>query len=135
MFSKEKILKILSGVIHPGTGKDIVTLGMVSEVTSSDKGISILLTPEKSNDPFLSSVRSTIVKTLKDTLGQDAVINEIKIEPKVVVGKHVEKPREQLLSILLFLLAGKVIVSDCLMLMFLAHLFPRCSMRRSTGQR
>jgi metal-sulfur cluster biosynthetic enzyme len=70
MFSKDNILKILTGVIHPGSGKDIVTLGMVSEVTTSEKGISILLTPEKSNDPFLSSLRSTIVKTLKDALGQ-----------------------------------------------------------------
>jgi ATP-binding protein involved in chromosome partitioning len=96
MFSKDQILKILSGVVHPGTGKDIVSLGMVSEVTSSDNGISILLTPEKSNDPFLSSLRSTIVKVLKDTLGQDAVINEIKIEPKVIVGKHTEKPRDVL---------------------------------------
>ena len=96
MFSKDNILKILSGVIHPGTGKDIVTLGMVSEVSSSDKGISILLTPEKSNDPFLSSVRSSIVKSLKDALGQDAVINDIRIEPKVVVGKHAAKQREVL---------------------------------------
>ena len=95
-FSKDKIIKILSGVIHPGTGKDIVTLGMVSEVISSEKGISVVLTPEKSNDPFLNSVRSTVVKTLKETLGQDAVINEIRIEPKVIVGKQTEKPREVL---------------------------------------
>ena len=96
MFSKDKILKILTTVIHPGTGKDIVTLGMVSEVISSDKGISILLTPEKSNDPFLTSIRSTIVKSLKENLGQDAIINDIKIEPKVVVGKKAEKQREVL---------------------------------------
>lgn len=96
MFSNDKILKILSTVIHPGTGKDIVTIGMVSEVTSSDKGISILLTPDKSNDPFLSSVKSTIVKTLKDVLGQDAVIHDIKIEPKIIVGKHAKKTGEVL---------------------------------------
>ncbi len=94
MFPKDKILEILSAVIHPGTGKDIVSLGMVQDVISDSNGISMVLTPEKSNDPFMSSVRSTIVKQLKETLGQDAVINEIKIEPKVVVGKHVEKPRE-----------------------------------------
>ena len=94
MFSKGKILEILAEVIHPGTGKDIVSLGMVKDLKSDSKGISMVLTPEKSNDPFISSVRSTIVKILKDKLGQDAVINEIKIEPKVVVGKHVEKPRE-----------------------------------------
>lgn len=96
MFSKEKILEILSTVVHPGTGKDLVTLGMVSKVTSDDKGISMALTPEKSNDPFISSIRSTIVKSLKDGLGQDAVINEIRIEPRVIVGKRAEKPREVL---------------------------------------
>jgi ATP-binding protein involved in chromosome partitioning len=96
MFSREKITEVLSKVVHPGTGKDLVSMGIVADVSSSDKGISILLTPEKSNDPFISSVRSTIVKAIKESLGQDAVINEIKIEPKVVVGKHAEKPREVL---------------------------------------
>ena len=96
MFPKKKILEILASVIHPGTGKDIVSLGMVSDLKSDDNGISLVLTPEKSNDPFISSVRSTIVKTLKESLGQNAVINDIKIEPKVVVGKHAEKPREVL---------------------------------------
>jgi len=96
VLSKDNILKILSGLIHPGTGKDIVTLGMVSEVILSDEGISVVLTPGKSNDPFLSSLRSTIVKTLKEALGQDAVIKEIRIEPKVIVGRHAEKPRELL---------------------------------------
>jgi len=69
---------------------------MVSEVNSDKNGILIVLTPEKSNDPFISSVRSTIVKSLKETLGQDAVIKEIRIEPKIIVGRHVEKPREVL---------------------------------------
>lgn len=96
MFAKDKILEILSTIIHPGTGKDIVSLGLISDLKSDAGGISMVLTPEKSNDPFISSVRSTIVKTLKDSLGQDAVINEIKIEPKVIVGKHAEKPREVL---------------------------------------
>jgi ATP-binding protein involved in chromosome partitioning len=94
MFSKEQILKALSKVIHPEKGKDIVTLGMISEVDSGDNGISIILVPEKSNDPFISSVRSTIVKTIKEVLGPDAVINEIKVQPKVIVGKQHEKQRE-----------------------------------------
>ncbi len=95
MFSKDKILTTLSSVIHPGTGKDLVTLGIVSDIKSDENGISMVLTPEKSNDPFISSVRSTIVKTLKESLGPDAFVNEIKIEPRVTVGKkHQEKPRE-----------------------------------------
>jgi len=69
---------------------------MVSDIQTGENGISLTLTPEKSNDPFISSIRSTIVRTLKDSLGPDAVINEIKVEPKVVVGKQPVKHREVL---------------------------------------
>jgi len=94
MFSEEQILKALSKIIHPEKKKDIVSLGMISEIQTGDKGISLTLTPDKSNDPFISSIRSTIVRTLKDALGPDVIINEIKVQPKVVVGKQPEKQRE-----------------------------------------
>jgi ATP-binding protein involved in chromosome partitioning len=94
MFSEDQILKSLAKIIHPEKKKDIVSLGMVSEVQTGENGISLTLTPEKSNDPFISSIKSTIVRTLKDALGPDAVINEIKVQPKVIVGKQPEKQRE-----------------------------------------
>ncbi len=94
MFSREQILKALSIVIHPEKGKDIVTLGMISEIESGENGISLTIIPEKSNDPFISSVKSTIVRTIKEVLGSDAVINEIKIKPKVIVGKQQENQRD-----------------------------------------
>lgn len=82
MYSIERINEALSGVIHPENGQDIVALGIVTEVESDENGISVTLTPSKPNDPFLSSVRSNIVRTLKAALGPDAVINEIKINHK-----------------------------------------------------
>jgi ATP-binding protein involved in chromosome partitioning len=99
MFSNDQILKALSTIIHPEKGKDIVTLGMISEINSDSNGVSLTLAPEKSNDPFISSLRSTIVKTLKDVMGSDTVIKEIKISPKVVVGKHQEKQQEVLAGV------------------------------------
>jgi ATP-binding protein involved in chromosome partitioning len=96
MFSKDQILQALSRVVHPEKKKDIVSLGMISEVESAENGISLTLTPEKSNDPFITSIKSTIVRTIKDVLGPDAVVNEIKVQPKVIVGKVHEKPREVL---------------------------------------
>lgn len=96
MLTKDQIEKALSRVIHPEKKKDIVTLGMVTEIVSDENGISLTLTPEKSNDPFITSIKSTIVRTLKEVFGPDSVINDIKVQPKVIVGKQVEKPREVL---------------------------------------
>jgi ATP-binding protein involved in chromosome partitioning len=94
MFTKDQILNALTKVIHPDKKKDIVTLGMISEIESKEIGISLTITPEKSNDPFISSIKSTIVRKLKDALGPDVIINEIKVQPKVIVGKKEEKPLE-----------------------------------------
>lgn len=93
MPTKDKIIQALARIVHPDKGKDIVALGMLTEVRTDDNGIFILLSPERSNDPFISSIKSTIVRTLKDTFGSDTVINEIKVEPKVVVGKQKEAER------------------------------------------
>ena len=90
MFSKDQIINALSRVIHPEKKKDIVTLGMITEVESVKNGISLTLTPEKSNDPFITSIKSTIVRTIKEVLGPDAIINEIKVHPKIIVGKKQE---------------------------------------------
>jgi ATP-binding protein involved in chromosome partitioning len=96
MYSKDQILKALSGVIHPDKKKDIVSMGMISEIDSGENGINITLTPEKSNDPFISSIKSTIVRTIKDVLGPNAIIKEIKVQPRVIVGKLQEKHQDVL---------------------------------------
>ena len=99
MFTKEQVLNALKKVIHPEKGKDIVALGMVSEIVSEAGGISLTITPEKSNDRFISSIKSTIVRTLKETLGQDVVVLNIEVKPKGIVGKHSEKPNDPLRGI------------------------------------
>jgi ATP-binding protein involved in chromosome partitioning len=91
MFTKDNILTALKKVVHPDKGKDIVALGMVGEIISGEKGISLVIVPEKSNDPFISSLKSTIVRTLKEVLGADTVIANIEVRPKLVVGKLKEK--------------------------------------------
>jgi ATP-binding protein involved in chromosome partitioning len=92
MFSKKQILSALGKVFHPEKKKDIVSLGLVNKIESDENGISITLVPERSNDPFISSLRSSVTKVLKEELGPDAVIKEIKVHPKIVVAKEVEKP-------------------------------------------
>jgi ATP-binding protein involved in chromosome partitioning len=94
MFSKEQVINALRDVKHPGKGEDIVSLGYVGEVFSSQSGIKIILTPEKSNDPLLSSIKSNCVRALKEHLGTDIVVESIEIKPKVVVGKNAAPKRE-----------------------------------------
>jgi ATP-binding protein involved in chromosome partitioning len=96
MFTESEILTALRKIIHPEKGKDIVTLGMVTEVTSSERGISITIAPERSNDPLITSIKSSIVKAVKETLGQDAAISEIVVKPKVITEKAEKKQDEML---------------------------------------
>jgi ATP-binding protein involved in chromosome partitioning len=99
MFTKEQVLNALRKVVHPEKGKDIVTLGMVAEIVSEAGGISLTITPEKSNDPFISSIKSTIVRTLKETLGQNVVISNISVKPHETIGKQTGKPEDPLRGI------------------------------------
>jgi len=96
MFSRDQISDALGKVIHPEKKKDIVSLGMVAEIDSDESGISLTIIPEKSNDPFLSSIKSSVVKVLKEELGPDAVIKEIRVVPKIVVGKQADKQKDVL---------------------------------------
>lgn len=82
MFSPSQIKDALKEVIHPEKNINIVDLGMVTGIESDDSGITITLTPSSPNDPFLNSIKSTIVKALKNSLGPDAVIREIILPAK-----------------------------------------------------
>lgn len=94
MFTKHQILDALKKVVHPEKAQDIVSLGMVTEINVSEEGITLTIAPEKSNDPFIASVRSSIVKTLKESLGPEVVISEIQVKPRVVIEKHEKKDNE-----------------------------------------
>lgn len=94
MYSKEVIMDALSMVIHPETKKNIVVMGLVTSVSSDEKGITVVLSPEKSNDPIINSVRSSCVKAIKDKLGAGAVIADIKVTPRIVVEKLETKKKK-----------------------------------------
>jgi len=99
MYSKEQIIAALSKVIHPEKGKDIVSLGLVSEIISDSDGISLTLTPLKSNDPFISSIKSTVARALKENLGPEVAIRDIRVVQGAEAPKHQEKERELLSGI------------------------------------
>lgn len=96
MQSREEVLKALRMVTHPEQGSDIVTLGMVGDIKVTEEGIEIVLVPEKSNDPFLSSIKSNCVRAVKEALGPDAVISSIEVKPRIVVEKMAAPKRDVL---------------------------------------
>jgi len=96
MFNREQVINALRDVKHPEKGNDIVSLGYIGEVVSSSSGIKITLTPEKSNDPMLSSIKSNCVRAIKEHLGPDAVVESIEVKPKIVIGKN-EAPKREVL--------------------------------------
>lgn len=96
MISESQILSALGTVIHPEKKQDIVALGMVSEVHSSEEGISVILAPERSNDPFITSIKSTVVKALKEAFGAGTTIADISVKPKIIAEKTEKKQNELL---------------------------------------
>lgn len=96
MYKKKDILNALRKVSHPEKGSDIVSLGMVGDIQVTDEGITLVLIPEKSNDPFLASVKSNCVRAVKEELGPDAVISSIEVKPRIVVEKMAAPKRDVL---------------------------------------
>lgn len=96
MHTKKDVLEALRTVTHPEKGSDIVTLGMVGDISLATEGIQIVLVPEKSNDPFLSSIKSSCVRAVKESLGPDAVITSIEVKPRIVVEKTAAPKRDVL---------------------------------------
>jgi len=96
MLNKENIIEVLKQVIHPEKRTDIVSLGYVGDIITGEQGIKIVLTPERSNDPILTSLKSNCVRVLKEHFGPDTVIESIEVRPKVIVGKTAAVTRDVL---------------------------------------
>lgn len=86
----------LKHVVHPGKGKDIVTLGMVEDDLRIDgKRISFSLLFERANDPLVGSLKKACIKAIHSYVDEEAEIEGniyVKVKPKVkaVVAKPLE---------------------------------------------
>ncbi|MEG2614491.1 MAG: Mrp/NBP35 family ATP-binding protein [Alistipes sp.] len=57
---KERINTLLRSVIHPETGEDIVTSGIVENMTVTDQRITLTLLFAKARDPFAAKIKSQV---------------------------------------------------------------------------
>jgi len=82
-FTKEQLIECLRKVNHPDSGKDIFSLQMVQDIRIEGNNIWFSLVFERSNDPFISSLKKACVKAVKTYLGPQAnVKNNITVKAR-----------------------------------------------------
>lgn len=67
------VIESLKEVLYPGNAQDIVSLGMVDNLTVEGKRIAFDLLFEKDTDPFIASMKKACVKILEDAFGADKI--------------------------------------------------------------
>ncbi len=68
--TEAKVVEILKGINHPGSGKDIVTISMVRDLEVNDRNIRFSLDTGGRRDPFVKAVKIACEKTLRSAFGE-----------------------------------------------------------------
>lgn len=91
--NSDLILKELTKIVHPESGKDIVSLGMVDNIVTSDDKIQFTLVFEKSRDPWAVSIKRNAEQAISDAFPEFK--GSISIFIKEAPPKKSAKPDEQ----------------------------------------
>lgn len=87
--SSQQVVDALKRVNHPEKNQDIISLNMVSDLQVEGDKISFSLIFERSNDPFISSIRKAAVKAIKNYIGKHAKIEgNINIKTQQIAKKE-----------------------------------------------
>jgi len=84
-YSIDEVLKVLSTVKDPESGKDLISLNAIESLSSEENKVSFSLNLPKSN-PFVKSIEKACVKIIKEQLS-DAIDVKIKASAKIEVQK------------------------------------------------
>ena len=127
------ILDALRTVRYPGTGKDIVEMGMVNDDIRIDGNhVSFSLTFEKPTDPFIKSVVKSAEAAILAHVGGDVDIKG-NIGVKTAQDNPVRKIEKPLPGTWQWHLRCKATAWDCWMLISSAPQCPRCSAPRTSN--
>ncbi len=89
MISVQEINEILKSIKHPELGNDIVSLGMVKNLSAEDGKIKFTLELLKPNDPFASSLKKAAAKAIQAKVGESVSVDILLLSP---VAKPKESP-------------------------------------------
>lgn len=87
ILTDQEILDILKTIKHPEVGNDIVSLGMIQDLTTGKESVSFTLSLLKSNDPFASSLKKACQKAIITKFGESI---SIEIDLKAPVARTKE---------------------------------------------
>jgi len=73
-YKTEEINKILASLVHPESGKDIVQMGIISNIKAENDKITLDLVFQRKNDPFAASIKKAVHRALKAKVGEDTSI-------------------------------------------------------------
>ena len=82
-YTKEQVLESLKLVKHPETGKSIVEMGMIEDISVEGIKVSLSLIFKKPNDPFKKSLQTACVKAVKAYLGEEADVSAGEVDSSV----------------------------------------------------
>ncbi len=91
-FDENNVNSILSKVIHPEFGKDVITLGMIESLKVEESKISFSLVFKKVKDPFAGGIKKQCETVLKEAFGVGITVSILELvraqEPKTKPEKE-----------------------------------------------
>ena len=79
-YTKDQVLESLKLVKHPETGKSIVEMGMIGNITIEGKKVNLTLVFKKPNDPFKKSLQASCIKSVKTYLGEEVDVSAEEVD-------------------------------------------------------
>ena len=70
---KERILEALGKIHHPETKEDIVSSGIVNDISYREGELWIGLQFSRANDPFIQSIKKACMRALNGAFGEDTL--------------------------------------------------------------
>src|SRR5210317_642071 len=91
LIKEEDILKVLSNVMDPDLGKDLVTLGMIKDLSISDSKISFSVVLTTPACPLKEMLRNNCIEAI-DTLGLKDIEIDINMTSAVTTTRMDDLP-------------------------------------------
>jgi ATP-binding protein involved in chromosome partitioning len=90
--SEDQLLQALKLIIHPSSGKDIISMDLVKNINLTGKGVSFDLMFTSMNDPLKTSIKKACEITLREKFGADFQPEINIVSPLKPVIPEAQKP-------------------------------------------